>query len=196
MNDSLSRWLEVATRNINPISHARIRAEFEAHVQDAMNAHLAMGQNPDQAMHNAILELGDPTHANQEFLRTHLTTSELKRLERLFGQHWVQSVLVGGLGVLLHVQGSPWLGAAYFVLGIELFVRVWVMRHRHWLRLSLLLRPVLLALVFAGFAAHISTVKSHDVWMLLAVSAFWLAASVWWWHNYAGIYRKLTVHQS
>jgi hypothetical protein len=32
--------------------------------------------------------------------------------------------------------------------------------------------------------------------MLLAVGAFWLLVSLWWWHSYAGIYRKLTLHRS
>ncbi len=196
MNDGLENWLEVATKNLNTISQQQIRVEIETHVQDAVNAHVSAGQNLEQAMQNAILELGDPTQANQQFQHNHLTRTELARLEKLFGQHWVHAILISSLAVLLHLQGSPWLGASYLALGFELFMRVWIMRHRRWIRAALMLRPVLLALVFAGFGMHSSTTRHNNVGMLLAVGASWLLVSLWWWHNYAGIYRKLTLHRS
>jgi hypothetical protein len=80
--ESLSEWLEIATKDLVPAAKERIAQEIETHFADAVETHLKLGEQELVARFKAVAELGDAGVAGKRFRRKHLTEKEAKRLAR------------------------------------------------------------------------------------------------------------------
>lgn len=80
---TLSEWLEIATRKLSNASKQRIRLEIEAHYAEAVEKHREKGSSDLGAQAAALEELGDPEAAAIRFRREHLTAWEAKRLNQV-----------------------------------------------------------------------------------------------------------------
>src|SRR5882724_8024183 len=78
--ESLSNWLEIATKDLAQAGKQRITQEIEAHFADAVEARLSQGKPEPVAKANALAELGDPTAAGKRFRKKHFTEKEAKLL--------------------------------------------------------------------------------------------------------------------
>lgn len=72
----LAGWLELATEGLESTAKRRIAHEIETHYTEAVADHMAAGQSAETAQSTALLELGNPLVAAENFQRTHLTVSE------------------------------------------------------------------------------------------------------------------------
>jgi len=71
-NPDLVRWLNLATRGLPADVAASVRAEFEAHYEDALLEHQSRGLNDFEAHRHALAELGDAREAARALHDTHL----------------------------------------------------------------------------------------------------------------------------
>lgn len=78
---TLSEWLEIATRKLTYASKKRIRLEIEAHYVEAVEAHRENGLSEADAQTAALAELGNAKTAGKRFRKQHLTEREEKRLK-------------------------------------------------------------------------------------------------------------------
>src|SRR5260221_4530169 len=81
--ESLSKWLEIATKGLATAGKQRITQEIEAHFADAVEARVSQGKPEGVAKANALAELGDPTAAGKRFRKKHFTEKEAKPLGAL-----------------------------------------------------------------------------------------------------------------
>jgi hypothetical protein len=110
---TLSEWLDVATRRLAAPVRERIRAEIEAHYAESVREQRANGLSQSAAEAEALAELGDAGTAAKRFRKGHLTEWEAQRLE-----------------------GAIKAGRSIWVLGLQYFlfafyIREWL-RHEHW----------------------------------------------------------------
>lgn len=78
---TLSEWLEIATRKLTEASKERIWAEIEAHYTQAVDAHREGGLSELDARKAALIQLGDARAAAKRFRKRHLTEREEKMLK-------------------------------------------------------------------------------------------------------------------
>lgn len=78
---TLSEWLEIATRKLTDASKERIRLEIDSHYADAVGAHREDGLSEADAQTKALTELGAPKTAARRFRKQHLTEREDQRLK-------------------------------------------------------------------------------------------------------------------
>lgn len=74
----LAGWLELATEGLESTAKCRIAHEIEAHCTEAIADHIAAGQSAQTAQSTALLELGNPLAAAENFQRTYLTVFEAR----------------------------------------------------------------------------------------------------------------------
>lgn len=86
-------WLNVATHGLAPEAAARVRAEYLAYLEDALEA----GQGTEAVLR----EWGDPHTANRELSKAHLTTREARYLPAGYAPTWA------GLGRALGEDAVP-----------------------------------------------------------------------------------------
>lgn len=79
---TLSEWLEIATRKLTNASKERIRVEIEAHYAEAVEAHREDGLSEADAQTAALRELGDANAAGRRFRKQHLTESDETTLKQ------------------------------------------------------------------------------------------------------------------
>lgn len=87
---TLSEWLEIATRKLTDASKERIRVEIEAHYAEAVEAHREGGLSEADAQSKALRELGDARAAARRFRKQHLTERENEWLK--FSDKWGRSI--------------------------------------------------------------------------------------------------------
>ncbi len=75
---SLSEWLDLATRDLVPSAQTRIRTEIEAHYNEAVQSRLVSGSPDDAAQAAALADLGSAKSAARRFRREYLTTTNAK----------------------------------------------------------------------------------------------------------------------
>ena len=80
---SLSEWLETATKGLVAPARERIQTEIEAHYTEAVAAHVADGMRPAAAEMLALEDLGDARKAGKEFRKRHLTQEEAEYIGRV-----------------------------------------------------------------------------------------------------------------
>jgi hypothetical protein len=78
--ETLSEWLDVATKKLSVPAEARIRSEIESHFVEAVDDHMQSGLSEPVAHLSALEQLGDPKAAGRRFRRYHLTTREARLL--------------------------------------------------------------------------------------------------------------------
>jgi hypothetical protein len=79
---TLSEWLEIATKKLAEPSKERIRAEIEAHYAEAIETHCDNGLSEGEAQTAALAELGNPKAARKRFRKQHLTEWEAEWLKK------------------------------------------------------------------------------------------------------------------
>ncbi len=77
---NLSDWLEIATGELVPSAQARVRAEIEAHVADAVQRHREPGLADSSAQAAALTDLGNARAAAHRFAREYLTQRDIRKL--------------------------------------------------------------------------------------------------------------------
>lgn len=80
---SLSEWLEIATRKLTDASKQRIRAEIEVHYAEAAETHREAGLSESDAQTKSLMDLGDAKAAARRFRKRHLAESEVRTLKYL-----------------------------------------------------------------------------------------------------------------
>jgi hypothetical protein len=80
MPRNLAEWLTIATGHLVPSAQARIRAEIEAHLADAVQRHREQGLADAPALAAALTDLGDARAAARRFAREYLTHRDLEKL--------------------------------------------------------------------------------------------------------------------
>jgi hypothetical protein len=95
---SLSAWLDVATRDLVPSAQARIRVEIEGHYNEAVQSALANGSPESVAQSSALADLGNPQAAAKRFSKTYLTTKESQKVAQ-----WILSAKRGGCWMQVYV---------------------------------------------------------------------------------------------
>jgi hypothetical protein len=73
---NLKQWLGIATKHLAWFEAEKITREITAHFEDELEHQRQLGKSDSQAQVLALTELGNPHHANQLFIKTHLTTTE------------------------------------------------------------------------------------------------------------------------
>jgi hypothetical protein len=73
---TVSEWLETATKRLSAPAKERIAVEIEAHYSEAVNNLMAGGMPKPEAHFAALSELGDPRDAGKSFRQRHLTENE------------------------------------------------------------------------------------------------------------------------
>ncbi|MHA0035670.1 hypothetical protein [Deinococcus sp. PESE-13] len=73
-------WLNIATHGLAPQSSVRVRAEYLAHLEDALDT--------DESVVEVMAEWGDPHRANAELKKAHLTTREARYLPAGYAPTW------------------------------------------------------------------------------------------------------------
>ncbi|ADY25712.1 hypothetical protein Deipr_0550 [Deinococcus proteolyticus MRP] len=86
-------WLNIATHGLALEAAARVRAEYLAHLEDALEA----GESAEAVLR----EWGDPHTANRELSKAHLTTREARYLPAGYAPTWA------GLGRALGEDAVP-----------------------------------------------------------------------------------------
>jgi len=79
---TLSEWLEIATRELTDDSRDRVRPEIEAHYSQAIETHRGDGLSESEAQVAALAELGDAHAAGKRFRKLNLTANDINRLKR------------------------------------------------------------------------------------------------------------------
>ena len=74
------RWLAIATHGLAPQAEERVRAEYIAYLEDALEA----GENVECV----LAQWGDPHRANTELMRAHLTLREARYLPVGYAPNW------------------------------------------------------------------------------------------------------------
>lgn len=82
---NVKQWLSVATLEVVPKARERIELEIAAHYAEIVRARLADGMSEKDAKAVALLELGNPVEAAEEFRRFYLTIDEKVTIEK-----WLQ----------------------------------------------------------------------------------------------------------
>ena len=77
---NLAEWLDQATSHLVPSAQARVRAEIETHIADAMQRHRDHGLTDSSAQAASLIDLGDARVAARRFAREYLTHRELQKL--------------------------------------------------------------------------------------------------------------------
>ena len=77
---TLSEWLDVATKKLSVSAEARIRSEIEAHFVEAVDEYMQNGSSEPVAQLLALEQLGDPKAAAKRFRKCHLTAREARLL--------------------------------------------------------------------------------------------------------------------
>ena len=111
----LHEWVDIATRGLASWEKPRVRAEIEAHIQEAVEEAVAKGAEADTAKRRALHALGSPRQANKAYLRSrspmHVEHAliNLKRSPFLFNYTqtnvWSHVFSVTGLLVLMAFIG-------------------------------------------------------------------------------------------
>lgn len=78
---TLSEWLDIATRKLTDASKERIWTEIEAHYTEAVEAHRENGLSELDARKASLIQLGDARAAAKHFRKRHLTEREEKTLK-------------------------------------------------------------------------------------------------------------------
>lgn len=125
-------WLNIATYGLAPQSAQRVRAEYLAHLEDALDA--------GESVAEVLAEWGDPHRANAELEKAHLTTREARYLPAGYALSlrglrealWEDvSIFVLWLIMLLPLEGSGEGSGIFSVLGLSLLATF-----LRWLTLS------------------------------------------------------------
>jgi hypothetical protein len=74
--ETFEQWLQAATNKLPAHICSVLHVEFESHFQDACEAHLASGEEPHEARHNALAELGYPMTINEQLLVAHVSKGQ------------------------------------------------------------------------------------------------------------------------
>jgi hypothetical protein len=102
---TLSEWLEVATRKLVAPARERIRVEIEAHYAEAVEALLESGLSEAAATAKAVAELGTARAAAKRFRKEHLTEWEEQLLE------WT---------VIKQTRNAFYLAACYLTFAVQI----------------------------------------------------------------------------
>jgi hypothetical protein len=92
---TLSEWLDVATKKLAEPAKKRIKGEIEAHYAQAMDDLLHNGSSESAASEAALAQLGDANLAARRFRKHHLTEWEFQFVQWSFKQ--ARSVLAMAL---------------------------------------------------------------------------------------------------
>lgn len=84
--ETLSEWLDVATRKLSTAAKARICSEIEAHFVEAVDEHMQNGSSDAVAQSLALEQLGDPKAAARRFRKHHLTEKDAKLVVQLINE--------------------------------------------------------------------------------------------------------------
>jgi cation transport ATPase len=103
---TLSEWLDVATKQLTVPAKERIQLEIEGHYAEAVNAHLAAGLSEPDAQTMALAELGNARAAARRFRKRHLTEREAEKVEQAV--RWAGNLRWLLLGYIMFAC-APWL---------------------------------------------------------------------------------------
>ena len=83
---SIAEWLLIATKDLCEHAKTRVTLEIKTHYQEAVEAHLAVGESQLGAEAMTLEELGDAKAAARRLRRKHLTAKEVKKLSGLMAR--------------------------------------------------------------------------------------------------------------
>lgn len=168
-------WLNIATHGLAPQSGERVRTEYLAHLEDALEA--------GESVMAVLTEWGDPHRANAELKKAHLTTREARYLPAGYaptptglGKAFQEDALILGLWSaalirdLLSNDFSPAGLGLLGVAGLVISLRWFFLSRGHYSQrvrafIWWLLTPLhLIGLSFLGFLGWYFTQHGLQVW--------------------------------
>jgi len=120
---TLSEWLDIATRGLVPSAQARIRAEIESHYAEAVAVQLKNGLNEPAAQAAAVSELGNAHAAARRFRRKHLTEKNIEQIAQWM-RYARSKTLLAFWCLFFFFMFGLFRPLPTFTIGILIFVRI------------------------------------------------------------------------
>jgi len=194
--ESLSEWLEIATKGLVPAAKERIAQEIETHFSEAVETHLKHGEQESVAKIKAVVELGDPKVAGKRFRKKHLTEKEAKKLslaqkragsiKSLFFFCFVSVFYYFFLVIVTDSFAKrPKLDLFFFVLalflaGIVLPTITFLIMRRRQLWRNICALPLMQSIECAAFSLAFALTMTTFVRFLCLISMFWAMGGFSW----------------
>jgi hypothetical protein len=195
MNPDLEKWIDEASKGLEPLAREKITEQITEHYQDAVLGYRSSGLGEDEARSRAMLDLGNTKQANTLYSHSYFTDTELKNGEPI--QLTSMISLVFPLIFMTfgdHNSSGNVLTQVFLSLGIlfigALFLIKYSLKNLKFKRFMLSLSEIFSIIYFCSIVYIwifvFQTFEGNNYWALLPACAF-----IWMCREAVRFYTKL-----